>query len=355
MGVVSPNVDSATDSVPSGDHWRGRSVKKLGVVLAGVGTFLIVLALLSRFYAYDRLAVVPIDQESVSYSAGDDATIFSIVQGEEITTDLLSTVKVAGDVEASEEASEELDRDVAVWEKTTTTNPPGAEITEEEPPLSFSHDYVAFDRHTGEVVEWEGNFLSSSVDPDTGEEIRDFDTEIDGLYFKFPFDVEKKNYPWWDGTLKEGVELEYQGTEEIEGLSVYKYMQSIEPTDVGDIDAPASLFGIDEEGDVTLDRIYENVRTLWIEPTTGVIIKSQEEQNVTAEYDGETVATLTDVVSTFDEETISNNVDEYGSKATQLKAVRTWVPIGGGVLGILLLVAGILLVVRGNRDARRGL
>ena len=35
------------------------------------------------------------------------------------------------------------------------------------------------------------------------------------------------------------------------------------------------MVGIDEEGDVTLDRVYSNVRTLWIEPETdlgGVVL-----------------------------------------------------------------------------------
>ena len=53
---------------------------------------------------------------------------------------------------------------------------------------------------------------------------------------------------------------------------------------------PASFFDIDEEGDVTLDRVYSNTRTLWIEPETGVIIRGQEDQLSVAEYEGEQVA-----------------------------------------------------------------
>ena len=327
-------------------------MRKVGLVLFGLGAFLVVLALLSRFYVYERLAVVPVDQESISYSYGDDATIFSIVDQEEITTDLKSTVKVAGDVDASEEASEALGEDVAVWEKTVTTNPPDAEITDEQPPLSFSHDYIAFERHTGEVLDWEGSFLSSSVDPDTGEEIRDYDTVVDGYYFKFPFGVEKKNYMWWDGSLGESVEIEYQGTEVLDGLTTYVFSQVIEPTDVGDIEAPASIFGVDEEGDIVLDRMYSNERTLWIEPETGAIVHSQEDQFVTADYEGESVATLTEVTSAFDDETISANVDSYSSQASQLKIVRVWLPLGAGILGLVLLVIGLALAARSRaRDA----
>ena len=74
------------------------------------------MALLARFYAYDRLAVVPLDQDTVSVSEGPGATIFDIASQQEITVDLVSTRNVVGDVEASEEASDELGRDIAVWE-----------------------------------------------------------------------------------------------------------------------------------------------------------------------------------------------------------------------------------------------
>lgn len=327
--------------------------KKTGLVLTGLGMFVLALALLSRFYMYDRLAVVPLDQESVSASVGDDATVFSIAEGGEITTDVQSTVNVVGDVEASEEASDKLDRDVAVWEKLVYTAPPGATVDEENPPLSASHDRIAFDRHTAEVVEWEDTYISSSADVDTGTEVRDTDTQVQGLYFKFPFNVQKKTYPWWDGSMKQAVDIDYKGTETLKGLTVYRFEQAIEPTDVGDINAPASMFGLDEEGDVTLDRMYSNTRTLWVEPETGVLMKSQEDQYVTAEYQGSQVATLTDVVSVFDDETITANIDEYEPLSSQLKIVRVWLPLLGGILGAVLLLAGVFLLLRDRSQSGR--
>ena len=110
---------------------------------------------------------------------------------------------------------------------------------------------------------------------------------FEGLYFKFPFQTEQKTYQFWDGSLREAPDIEFQETETIEGLEVYRFEQVIPPTTVGNITAPASFFGIDEEGDVTLDRVYSNTRTLWIEPETGVIIRGQEDQLSVAEYEGE--------------------------------------------------------------------
>ena len=259
----------------------------------------------------------------------------------------MSTRNVVGDVEASEKASDELGRDIAVWETLVYTDEPGAEVSSDSPPKSGTHDLVAFDRHTGETVKCCDTYTSTSAD-DRGVEEKDT-IGFEGLYFKFPFQTEKKTYNFWDGSLREAPEIEFKEAETIEGLEVYRFEQVIPATTVGNITAPASFFGIDEEGDVTLDRVYSNTRTLWIEPETGVIIRGQEDQLSVAEYEGEQVATLTDVTIGYNPETISDNVDTYSALSTQLKLIRIWVPIIGGILGLLLLAAGLVML----RSSRR--
>lgn len=325
--------------------------RKLGFILTGVGVFFLAVALLARFYAYDRLAVVPLDQDTVSVSEGPGATIFDIASQQEITVDLVSTRNVVGDVEASEEASDELGRDIAVWETLVYTDEPGAEVSADDPPRSGTHDRVAFDRHTGETVKCCDTFTSTSAD-DRGVEVKDT-IGFEGLYFKFPFQTEQKTYQFWDGSLGEAPDIEFKDTETIEGLDVYRFEQTIPPTTVGNITAPASFFGIDEEGDVTLDRVYSNVRTLWIEPETGVIIRGQEDQLSTAEYQGDEVATLTDVTIGYNPDTISENVDTYSALATQLKAIRIYVPVGGAIIGLLLIAAGVVMLRRRGAEASK--
>lgn len=322
------------------------ALKKFGWVLIGLGVFVVAIALLSRFYVYDRIAVVPLDQNTVSVSLGPDATIFDIAERQEVTLDLVSTRNVVGDVKASEDASEELGRDVAVWETLVYTDEPAAEVSEEDPPRSSTHDRVAFDRHTGVAIDCCGSYIASTADIDSAEEVRDEDTAIKGQYFKLPFQTQKKTYQFWDGSLKDATDLKYEATEAIKGLTVYRFKQVIEPTDVGDINAPASIFGIDATGDVQLDRIYSNTRTLWIEPETGVIIRGEEDQDTVAEYQGEEVATLTDVVIGYSPETISDNVETYSPLATQLKIVWFWLPLFGTILGLVIVLAGVLIIRR---------
>lgn len=320
--------------------------KKFGLFLVGLGAFLVTVALLSRFYAYGQLAVVPLDQDTTSVSLGPDATIFDIGSQAEINVDLESVRTVVGDVEASEAASEELGENIAVWETAVVNDEDPTGVGPDSPPRSASHDRVAFDRFTGEAVEYGDTFLASSADVDSGEEIRDTGTPITGQFFKLPFQTGQETYQFWDGSLREATDLEFAEAESIEGLEVYRFEQVIPPTVVGNISAPASLFGIDEEGDVALERVYSNTRTLWVEPETGVIIRGQEDQLTIAEYEGEQVATLTDVVIGYDPATISDNVETYSSLATQLKLIRVWVPLVGGILGLLLIGVGLVLTRR---------
>lgn len=323
--------------------------RKLGAVLIGLGVLLIVLGLMMKFYAYDRLAVAPLNQKSVSYSEATGATIFSIADQAEVTKDLLTTVNVVGDVEAGKAATEEAGDQVNVWEKVTYTDEPTFDVDSGEPPLSGSHQRIAFDAHTGVAVECCDTYFAGGADLETNEEDRDYDVAFEGQLVKFPFNTQKRSYDYFDTTLGEGVPMQYTGEESLEGLNTYMFESVIPPTEYATLTAPASIFGIDEEGDVDLARVYSNTRTLWIEPETGVIMRSREDVDTFAEYDGERVATLTQALSEFPESQIRRNVEDYRSKSVLLKAARTWFPWVGGIVGLLALLAGLLLTAR-SRD-----
>ncbi len=323
--------------------------KKTGAVLIGLGVLVLVLGLMMKFYAYDRLAVAPMNQKSVSYSEAQGATIFSIAEQQEVTKDLLTTVNVVGDVDASKKATDDAGEQINVWEKVTYTDEPTFDINSGEPPLSGSHVRIAFDAHTGAAVECCETYAANGSDLETGEEDRDFDAPFEGQLVKFPFNTQKKAYDYFDSTLNEGVSMDYKGQEKLQGLNTYKFEAVIPPTEYATLTAPASFFDIDEEGDVDLARIYSNTRTLWIEPETGVIMKSREDVDTYAEYEGERVATLTQALSEFPESQIKANVDDYKTKSLLLKAARTWFPWVGGVVGLLALLAGVFLTLR-NRE-----
>jgi hypothetical protein len=324
--------------------------KKLGTVALFLGAFVLALAVLSKFYMYDRLAVVPLNNETTSISEtapGQDGTYLDIAGGLKIAeAPLKSTRIVSGDVEASKKASDELGKDVAVWKTYVCTAPADFDCSTGETPLSASDEVVAFDRHTGKAVAWKGNTSSSD-----GETKKDF--RFEGQYFKFPFGTEKKTYEFWDGTLNEATPAKYVGEGEVDGLKVLKFKQTIAPVKTGTIDVPGTLVGKPDQTTVTADRIYSNVRTFSVEPVTGVIVVGGEAQDGYLELDGERVLTTTKATLKYTESNTKDTVDEYKPKATLLKAVQTYVPIGGAVLGIVLIVVGLLARRAGSASGSR--
>ena len=74
----------------------------VGLVLLGLAAFLLTMGALVKWYAYPRLAVVPLDQDSVSTSVGENMTYFDTGTLSEQTDTLTSTLRTIGDVKASD-------------------------------------------------------------------------------------------------------------------------------------------------------------------------------------------------------------------------------------------------------------
>jgi hypothetical protein len=320
--------------------------KKLGTVALFLGAFLLALAALSKFYMYDRVAVVPLNHETTSLSStqpGADAEYLDVEAGLKPTTGPLKNTKViVGNVEAAKKASKELDRDVAVWDIYDCTDTPDFNCGSGDTPLAATDDRVAFDRQTGESVNWKD--ARSEVD---GKVIEP--GEFKGLYFKFPFDAQKKTYQFWDGTLRKATPAKYIGEAKVKGMDVYKYEQAIEPVKTGSIDVPGSLLGSDEPT-VTADQIYSSVSTYWVEPVTGVLLIGQTAQDSYLEVDGQRALTTTKATLKYTDANTASTVDEFKSKSMLLKAVKTYVPVGGAVLGLVLIGIG-LFTRRGDNGA----
>jgi hypothetical protein len=331
--------------------------KKSGLVCLAIGMLFIVGAAFSKWYAYPNLALAVIDRDTTDTPAvarGSNATYLDLHQSPpQIVTggDLESVRKVVGQVDASEQASDEQDQKIAVYETLSYTDVPGYDPNTDGDPLNATLDRIAFDRNTAEQIDC----------CDTWTEFSGTRTKLTfkGLYLKFPFDTQQKEYTFWDTTLKTATPILFEGETEIQGLTVYKFVQEIPPTDVDmetvgtqHLDVPGYLVGEPQAPSVQADRIYSNIRTIWAEPETGAIIDAQEEQLSTLDVNGVEKATITDVTLKYTEDTVSFNVSEWEDEAFQLKLLRVWIPLYGGIAGLILLGLGVFFLLRGNR--RRG-
>ncbi|WP_162891159.1 DUF3068 domain-containing protein [Aeromicrobium sp. A1-2] len=311
--------------------------KKLGTVALFLGAFLLALAALSKFYMYDQLAVVPYNTETTNTSStapGNDAEYLDAAAGLKITTGPLKNTKVlSGNVELSKKASKDLGKDVAVWDYINCTAPVDFNCGSGDTPLSLNVDRVPFDRNTGQTVRWDGSYSETG-----GEKTEP--ANFEGLYFKFPFDTQKKTYKFWDDTLLTSTDAKFVGEGKVEGLKVYKFEQTIAPISTGTIDVPGDLVGSDEST-VTADQIYSSTSYYSVEPVTGVIIVGRTSQDSYLEVDGVRKVTTTKADLQYSDATIKDTADEYKSKATLLTTVKTTVPLGGALIGILLIAAGL--------------
>jgi Porin PorA len=348
-------------------------------VLVGGGVFLIGVAALSRFYAYDTLAVAPSDQvtQVIAASGPEGAKVFDTKSLSEITTNLEAVRNVKAFPDLSEQASKDLDRDVVVYDMSIVTDKPGYVLPDDKTqtdrlPRSFSLQRMVLDARTGEAVSWkpqnpeDGEYLATSLEPDS----RDYADEKGpgegrpafeghkGLVLKFPFGTEKKTYDFWEANTRKAWPITYESEEKIEGLKTYKFLQEVPTTKISTIEGvPRSALKLPGEGSVDVDRDYKSTRTIWVEPVTGAIIKAADHQFSTLQYQGRQTAIATDATFTYTPDTVKKNVDgapgpngqtdgDYKSKAMQLNLVKTVVPLVALILGVLLLALAAFLQAR---------
>ncbi|WP_053202994.1 DUF3068 domain-containing protein [Jiangella muralis] len=319
--------------------------RSIGLVLVGLGVLMLVLAPLSRWYAYPRLAVVSNDVAE-RVSAGNAVTVLDlgavVRQDAEIerVTDVRSVRRIIPDQGDST-------GDTAVWDTSVTTfDEAGAGATPEENVLSYYEERVAFDRHGADSVDGHDQYYTP-----TGESADRVDVDHEGYYFKLPFGTEQRSYPFWDSTIQDTRPMEFQNETTLEGLPVYVFEQVVEPTPVSALEVPGALFG--QAGSIVADRVYSNTRTIWVEPRTGAIIKGEEEQDSYLDFEGTRGPTIVQGTIAYTDAQVTANVDEYSSSADRLGLVRDTVPVAAAAGGLVLVVTGLLLARRGSYHGKR--
>lgn len=315
------------DAPRSADHHTPGGRQVLGLVLAGLGAFLVVVAALVRFYVAPTLAVAPIDQNSETSLEAKDAILFDTTTLAPITTDLSVVARTVGDVKASEKAP----GDTLVWVSTTTIKSADGVIR------SQSVKRAAFDESTAEAVNCCDNFM------ETEEGVRET-VERSGLMFKFPFNTEKKSYQVWDDKLGEPVTTTYKGTAKVQGHTTYVFENDVPGTVVGTQEIPGSVLELDDAA-VTADSYYQNHNTYYVEPITGAIVNQVTETKSWFAYEGRELV-ATDATIAYTEQEIKETYDMLGNQPTLLSLAQGFLPWVVGILGLLLIAYGSALTRR---------
>jgi Porin PorA len=302
--------------------------RRVGFVLVFLGLFLLFFGLVERVYAYPRLKKAPLNQYSKPVATGTGSYFNrSPDKLREITGAQLKNVRtVRGDREAGSD-------EVAVWDSFNSTID-----TADQGVITATQERIALDRVTGQSVQC------------CGENPRH-----QGLTLKFPFDTRKTTYQFWDGPAQRALPAAFTREERVNGVTVYRFEQRIDQLDIGDQDIPGTLAGDPATPSVQTDVVYSNVKTLWVEPSTGIIVKAQQDvTQVLRTPGGEQVLTLIDAVLTYDQATVDTNARDAASGANKLRILGTILPVAALALGLIALAAGLVLLrsPEGRRVAR---
>ena len=291
--------------------------KILGPVLLGLGAFLLVAGVLAVTWAPGVAKRTPIDVDTTTYLEGQAAKL-DVKTGELVENPIYVLSITKTDTDASTD-------DTAVWVSTTCVvvdegQDPQVCLDGKDPLLvSASIDVFATDRVSGLAVN------------DT-KDLPDDAVPHEGLVNKWPFDAEKKTYPYWDGLVGGTVDAVYDRSEVVEGLDTYVYRVEISNAE---IEIAEGVPGT-----------YDDVKEIWVEPRTGAIVNQTDDQQRYLE-DGDQVL---DLQIAFTEDQVEKSVADTEDNLSTLNLITKIVPLVGFIGGAVCLLAGIFLLMRGRKS-----
>jgi hypothetical protein len=217
---------------------------------------------------------------------------------------------------------------------------------------------VSDDTHTGGSVQKPRTFTEEN--PPTSMPLRH-----EGLSYRFPFNSQKKTYPYFDPIAQKTFDANYDGQEDVNGLTTYRFTQNIgynsanalvgpvkyQSLFAGEEDskvtAPAAFWGVqggDPNEQITMTRYYAAQRTFWVDPVSGTIVKKSEHANHYFARDAlKPELTLADYKVTSTEDTVESQVNAARDERDRLALWSRVLPITFTAVGLVGLIGGGVL------------
>jgi hypothetical protein len=251
-------------------------------------------------------------------------------------TDLSGTATLSGETgpvlawSITHTNSEKSDSDVVVWQNSAclVKDEGGISqcVTSDDPRnrlISATVDNFATDRVTGMAVN-DPKYLPAEAEPKQG------------LVNKWPFQSERKTYPFWDDLTQQAENAVFDHAETVQGLEIYVYKVTVS-------DAPIELI----KG---VPGTYDDQKEIWVEPLTGAIV-NQIDHQVRSDADGKPVLELS---LQFTDQEIRDSIDDAKTNKDKLNLIRRTVPLVGLLVGIPLALLGLGLSFAGQRKRVSG-
>ena len=302
----------------------------IGLVLAGLGTFLIVMAVLLPTWVSSQVIKFPLNEYESATLTASNASYFS---ASSLTTktgvNLEATYTIKGDGAAGTSST-------AVWDEYSYVY----DTTNKQPVQQMTRRF-AFDRKTAVLVDCCG----ANINGDSSVVQRGY------VGYVFPIGTQKQTYDVFDTTLNRPEPFRYSGTMNVQGIEAYKFVETVAPVQVATQAVPGSLVGM-TAASVTLPEYYQINLLYGVDPVTGALIYVNEHQTLTLRNP----ATGAQALMLFDADlitppaTVASVVALDNSGKTKLNLIETVLPLIFGILGAIALIAGIVLARKPRAD-----
>lgn len=330
--------------------------------LLGLGAALLIAALLLSTYTADKVTKIPLDVDTSLISNGSGTALDpSSLSGERFIID--KNVPLVSQQQISVESP--ANAEVVTLQVGTTVR--RTDKQKDTGLLLAMVDTVTLNRSTALAVSDETRPGGAVQKPRTIEDDKP-PTNIalphQGLAYRFPFHTEKKTYPYFDPIAQKAFDANYDGEEDVNGLTTYRFVQNVgydadgklvEPVKYASlydkdedsvVTARASLWGLPGNPDepITMTRFYAAQRTFWVDPVSGTIVKAEERANHYYARDPLTPEmALADYKVTSNEQTVESQVNSARDERDRVALWTRILPITFTAAGLVVLIGGALL------------
>ena len=289
------------------------------VVLIGLGSFLVVVAVLLRFYAAPQLIAAPNDVYETDILVSPHASYFD--QGALVTRHdvrLTYTLTIRADQRASTGK-------IAVWDSFASLADPQRHNV-----VNSVYQRSAFNRRTGQMVQCCGASVNDSTQ-----------IKQTGVGLFWPIGTRKQAYTVFDNNSMKSWPAHYAGQASDTGVQTYKFTQHVPATKVDVMTGvPTSLLGIKGPSrNVVANRYYTADNTFWVDPRTGVLVDEEvkgQSYLTAANGQGKLNAVSLDLrMSPASRHSLADQADKNAQSITMLSVLG---PLALGVLGIIILL-----------------
>jgi Porin PorA len=299
--------------------------RAIGLILAGLGAFLVVIAIILPTYLDGQVIKFPLNEYETATLTATNASYFSVTKLTQINgANLEATYTFKGNAAAGNSST-------AVWNEFSYVY----DTTNHLPVKPMSRTF-AFNRKTAELVNCCGESVSgnSSI----------YQTGIVG--YVFPLNAQKKTYEVFDTTLNKPEPFVYSGTGSVNGIQAYKFIENIPSAQAG-----FSQFSSTEPQYYSMHLVY------WVDPMTGELLAVNEHEDLylVNPATNARVTTLFNADLSATPATVKNMVAIDNSSRNRITLLEIVLPLVFGIAGALATAAGFLLSRTPRKAVRSGL